>query len=303
MSQQNGHTDGRSRSVTLRVFRYSGEGGTGPRFDTYTLDAAPGMTVLSALFQVRREQDSSLAFRFSCRGAVCGACAMTINGRCALACRTQVAALGSPEVVVEPLPNLAVIRDLIVDMGPFWEKYRRVRPWLHEAYWRAGTKERHAPPLGPTLVRGVEAGEGAMENTAHRAVAHTEMGGPSTSEKAGATPAPPGDHLQSPADAARVDDYANCILCACCYGSCPVLRRKPEYLGPAALGKLARFLEDSRDHRPPGALTDLDTESDGMWGCHMLHRCSSACPKDVGPDTGVAVLRRRLARYRLGRKP
>lgn len=255
MSQQNGHTDGRSRAVTLRVFRYSGTAGAEPRFDTYPLEVAPGTTVLAALFQVRREQDSSLAFRFSCRGAVCGACAMTINGRCALACRTQVAMLGAAEVVVEPLPNLDVIRDLVVDMGPFWEKYRRVRPWLHEAYG---------------------------------------------SHKAGETPAPPG-HLQSPGDAARVDDLANCILCACCYGSCPILKRQPEYLGPAALAKLARFCEDSRDHRPARLLTELDTESDGMWGCHMLHRCSKACPKDVDPDAGVAALRRRLVRQRLRR--
>ena len=252
MSQQNAHTDGRPRSVTLRVFRYSSEGGAGPRFDTYKLETSPGMTVLSALFQVRREQDSSLAFRFSCRGAVCGACAMTINGRCSLACRTQIASLASPEVVVEPLPNLTVIRDLVVDMGPFWEKYRRVQPWLHEA---------------------IEGKDNAR------------------------------DHKQSPADMARVDAYANCVLCACCYGACGVLRRQPDYLGPAAMAKLARFREDTRDHRPVVALIELDGESEGLWGCHMLHRCSNACPKDVGPDTGVAVLRRRLTRYRLGRKP
>jgi len=296
MSQQNGHTDGQPRSVTLRVFRYGGAGAAAARFDTFTLDAPPGTTVLSALFQVRREQDSSLGFRFSCRGAVCGACAMTINGRCALACRTQIASLGTPEVVIEPLPNLDVVRDLIVDMRPFWEKYRRVQPWLHVAVESEGSKKSLAePPLSPPLVRG-------GKEMSPPLLREGEQGKALRPSKAGETPAPPvptpSGNRQSPRDVARVDALANCILCACCYGSCGVLRRQTEYLGPAALAKLARFSEDSRDRRPIAALTDLDGESEGMWGCHMLHRCSNACPKDANPDAGIAALRRRLVEHR-----
>jgi succinate dehydrogenase / fumarate reductase iron-sulfur subunit len=249
MSPKNEHTEGPLPTVTFRVFRYSADSPAEPRFDTYKLAVAPGTTVLSALFQIRRECDSTLAFRFSCRGAVCGNCAMTINGRCSLACRTQVASLPGPEVIIEPLPNLHVIRDLVVDMGPFWDKYRQIQPWLHAA---------------------VQAEE----------------------EKS--------DHRQSPADFARIESLANCILCACCYGACRVLRRQPEYLGPAILAKLARFEEDTRDHRPAAALAAVDDEEEGAWGCDMHHRCSDVCPKDAGPDAGIAALRRRLVRYRLG---
>ncbi len=255
MSQKSEHTEPRVRRFDFRVFRYDAEGGAAPRFDRFELDVTPGTTVLSALFLIQQTQDSSLAFRFSCRGAVCGSCAMTINGYCGLACRTQLWQLPTNEVILEPLPNLDVIRDLVVDMTPFWDKYRRIRPWLH-------------------------AGDGGS--------------GKSTAEPAAC------ECLQSPQEAGRIEQYANCILCGCCYGACPVLKRQPEYLGPAALAKLARFVNDSRDARPAAALTEVD-HADGVWGCDTVFRCIDACPKDVRPTDGIASLRRRLALYRVRR--
>ncbi len=114
---------------TLRIFRFDPEDGQEPRFDAYRVPYRDGMTVLEALFEVLDHQDGSIAFRFSCRGAVCGACAMFINGSHRLACQTQVKSLG-PEVTVSPLPHLPVIRDLIVDMEPFWRKYEEIKPYL-----------------------------------------------------------------------------------------------------------------------------------------------------------------------------
>src|SRR5512145_243891 len=131
MNHASEHTDGRTRRISFRVFRHSAGSEVAPRFDTFELDVSPGTTVLTALFMIQQQHDPSLAFRFSCRGAVCGSCGMTINGRCGLACRTQLWSLPTSEIVLEPLPNLDVVRDLVVDMSPFWEKYRRVRPWLH----------------------------------------------------------------------------------------------------------------------------------------------------------------------------
>lgn len=237
----------RVRRFIFRVFRYAAGGDAAPRFDTFELDVTPGTTVLSALFAIQQAHDASPAFRFSCRGAVCGSCAMTINGHCGLACRTQLWHLPTREVILEPLPNLDVIRDLVVDMTPFWDKYRLIRPWLHG-------------PADP----------------------------------------PVREQTQTPRQLARIEQYANCILCGCCYGSCPVLKRQPDYLGPAALAKLARFVHDSRDQRPPDRLAEVD-HSDGVWGCDTVFRCIDACPKDVRPTDGIASLRRRLTMYRLRR--
>lgn len=115
----------------LEILRYDADQDDQPRFQTYTL-SVPGQTsVLEALLKVQDEQDPSLAFRYACRGAVCGSCAMSINGRLDLACRVQLKNLRSDRVVLEPLPRFEIIKDLVVDMTPFWEKYERIRPWLH----------------------------------------------------------------------------------------------------------------------------------------------------------------------------
>ena len=97
--------------------------------------------MLQALHEIQDRHDPSLAFRSVCRGAVCGSCAMSINGRLDLACRVQLERLATKRVVIEPLPNFDIIRDLVVDMTPFWDKYERVRPWLHAAH--AEAREHH----------------------------------------------------------------------------------------------------------------------------------------------------------------
>ncbi len=89
-----------------------------------------GLTILEALLRIQSEQDGSLAFRYACRGAVCGSCAMLINGHIDLACRTQVRGLDAETITVEPLPNLPVLKDLVVDMEPFFENNYAIQPWL-----------------------------------------------------------------------------------------------------------------------------------------------------------------------------
>jgi succinate dehydrogenase/fumarate reductase iron-sulfur protein len=89
-------------------------------------------TVLDALFFVQRECDHSLAFRSACRAAMCGSCAMVINGCERLACKTALATVSSNRrpVRVEPLRNLPVLKDLVVDLEPLFDKYTAVSPWL-----------------------------------------------------------------------------------------------------------------------------------------------------------------------------
>nr|NIQ38155.1 4Fe-4S dicluster domain-containing protein [Pseudomonadota bacterium] len=76
----------------------------------------------------------SLSFRYSCRGAVCGSCAMQVNGEVVLACRTPARNLLGKTALIEPLPNFPVIRDLIVDMSTFFNHYREIEPYLHERF-------------------------------------------------------------------------------------------------------------------------------------------------------------------------
>ncbi len=123
--------NGRTKTWRFEILRYGGSSAAAPQFQTYELAVDRQMSVLEALWKIQDEQDPSLAFRYSCRGAICGSCGMSINGKLNLACRVQLQALPTERVVLEPLPGLEVLKDLVVEMGPFWEKYERIRPWLH----------------------------------------------------------------------------------------------------------------------------------------------------------------------------
>ena len=118
---------------TFKVQRFDPTSDDKPYYREYTLEMPEGMTILEALLCIQAEQDGSLAFRYACRGAVCGSCAMVINGRIDLACRTQVHGLETKTITVEPLPNLPMLKDLVVDTKPFFEKNLAVQPWLQPA--------------------------------------------------------------------------------------------------------------------------------------------------------------------------
>lgn len=118
------------RTYRVRVARSAASGiaTAGQEFEVALEDR---MTVLDALLQIQRKQDASLSFRFACRLGMCGTCAMYINRIPRLACRTRVQLLETNTITVEPLPNLPVIKDLVVSLAPFFEQWKRVRPALH----------------------------------------------------------------------------------------------------------------------------------------------------------------------------
>ena len=99
------------------------------------LDVTEGMTVLEALLKIADEQDPTLSFRKSCRSAICGSCAVSINGFSRLACSTQILPeykkMG--ELTLEPIANHTPVKDLIVDFAPFWNKMEKVTPYLTPA--------------------------------------------------------------------------------------------------------------------------------------------------------------------------
>jgi succinate dehydrogenase / fumarate reductase, iron-sulfur subunit len=105
--------------------------GIGTGVQQFQVELEERMTVLDALFRVQREQDASLSFRCACRVGMCGTCAVSINGVPRLACKTRPLLLGSDVITVQPLPNLPVMKDLVVSMEPFFAQWKRVRPALH----------------------------------------------------------------------------------------------------------------------------------------------------------------------------
>ena len=136
---------------TIEVGRYNPDGSYAPQasrvesfpppletspprhYQTYTVDLPEHAVVLDALIEVREYQDESLAVRCACRSAICGSCAMWINGHARLACKTKLTEhTVNGKTRVEAPPSMPVIRDLICDMKPFWSKHRNVRPWLEE---------------------------------------------------------------------------------------------------------------------------------------------------------------------------
>lgn len=103
-------------------------GGTPRRLQTYDVPEEERMTVLDGLLHIQRHLDRTLAFRFNCRAAMCGSCAVRVNGVERLACSTRLSAIPDAAVTVEPLRHLPVIEDLMLDMEPFFDAWRAVQP-------------------------------------------------------------------------------------------------------------------------------------------------------------------------------
>ncbi|MBX7159311.1 MAG: succinate dehydrogenase iron-sulfur subunit [Acidimicrobiia bacterium] len=117
--------------VTLEILRYDPATDKAPHWESYEADVDPMDRVLDALHHVKWYTDGTLAFRRSCAHAVCGSDAMVINGENRLACQLLIKD-ASPEkpIKVEPIRGLAVEKDLIVDMEPFFDSYRSILPYL-----------------------------------------------------------------------------------------------------------------------------------------------------------------------------
>ena len=120
--------------VTLNIRRFDPDTEQPASYDQeYTLQLDDTSTVLDGLIKIREEIDGSLAMRCSCRSAICGSCTMRINGQARLACNTRMTDAveqGDGTIVVEPPGNMPVIKDLVVDFSPFWDKISAAEPWL-----------------------------------------------------------------------------------------------------------------------------------------------------------------------------
>ncbi|WP_420630898.1 succinate dehydrogenase/fumarate reductase iron-sulfur subunit [Candidatus Leptofilum sp.] len=124
--------NGQAKTATVRIQRFNPDVNRKPYLDEYTIEVTPETTILDALETIKSFQDGSVTFRRSCRHAICGSCAMNINGKNMLVCnqplREHLDRKG--RVTIRPLPYLPIIKDLVVDRSVFWEQYIRVKPWL-----------------------------------------------------------------------------------------------------------------------------------------------------------------------------
>jgi succinate dehydrogenase / fumarate reductase iron-sulfur subunit len=117
--------------VTVKILRYNPEVSEESHWESYMVTAEPTDRVLDALHKVKWDTDGSLTFRRSCAHGVCGSDAMRINGKNRLACKTLLKDVNpSKPITVEPIKGLPVLKDLVVDMEPFFAAYRSVMPFL-----------------------------------------------------------------------------------------------------------------------------------------------------------------------------
>jgi succinate dehydrogenase / fumarate reductase iron-sulfur subunit len=230
--------------VTFRIKRYDPEKGPDSHWAEYAVIYEGSLTVLEGLFYLQENVDPSLAFRYCCRAAVCGSCAMYIDGRYRLACQTNVGHLGET-VTIEPLPHVPVVKDLCWDMDGFFEKYEAIKPWI---------------------------------------IRDSEF--------------PEKETCQTIQDRAKLNNPVDCILCACCYSSCPSVWADERYLGPAALLWAYRFEADSRDEARRARLPAFNSE-DGVYRCHTITNCVEACPKELNPTDAIQWLKKAAVRRKI----
>ena len=222
--------------VTLKIQRYNPETEE-QGLESFTVDVNEEATLLDTLDVIKDEVDGSLTYRKSCRMAVCGSCGMRMNGGAVLACKTPMRPLvEAGEVpVISPMGNLPVLKDLVVDMSPFWAKFDAVKPYLDD-----GGVE---PPVKEWRVQ------------------------------------------QEQLD--RVMTEALCIQCGCCVSECNSMESDPDFLGPAALAKAARFVYDVRDRGGKQRL-EIYNGPHGVWDCTRCYFCNQRCPKGVHPRDAIA---------------
>ena len=222
--------------VTLKIERYNPETDE-RRLESHTVDVAETATLLDTLDVIKDEVDGSLTYRKSCRMAVCGSCGMRMDGGAVLACKTPMKPLveAGHVATISPMGNLPVIKDLVVDMDPFWEKFRAVKPYLDEGDGDAPVKEWRVQQ----------------------------------------------------AELDRIMKEALCIQCGCCVSECNSMEADPDFLGPAALAKAARFVGDVRDRGGKQRL-ELYNGPHGVWDCTRCYFCQERCPKGVDPRDAIA---------------
>lgn len=231
------------------------------RLQRYEIEMPDGSTVLEALMAVQDGLDGTLAFRRACRHAICGSCGMRINGCAKLACNTQVSVAmgqaadmarspghpaaagrdGESGILIEPLGNMTVIKDLVTDMDGFWARLRERRPWLFPPAVAPGPDDEFlvSPNQADVLAQGVLCLEcGICYSDCNAVEAEPQFVGPAALVKAHRYSFDPRDEAvhERAVDLAGEHGLWECMRCYFCTQRCPKHIRVRELI--AQLGEL-----------------------------------------------------------------
>lgn len=105
---------------------------------------------------------------------------------------------------------------------------------------------------------------------------------------------PEREFLQSPAERERLNQTGNCILCGACYSDCNAREVNPDFVGPHALAKASRLVEDSRDDHPQQRLDNYNQGTEGVWGCTRCYTCNTVCPMEVAPMEQISKVKQKI---------
>ncbi|MCI1983788.1 MAG: 2Fe-2S iron-sulfur cluster-binding protein [Bifidobacteriaceae bacterium] len=246
-------------TVIVRIHRFDGHASWQ---QDYRITVPAHTSLLDCLLLIKRTQDPSLAFRYSCGHGMCGSDAVSIDGIPRLLCLTKISdvqkdaeaqANGISVITLAPLPAFSPVRDLIVNLNPMLDQIRRLEPYL-----RASDALRTTP-------------SGAINVF---------------------------EYLQHPDELEAFDQLTNCIACGVCEGACPIYVDGTPFVGPAAAVAAGRFIFDSRDDPQSRAQRlaaldhtandPIDTASSsngaapaGIWPCKGLRFCTQRCPRGI----------------------
>ena len=119
------------KTITIKATRFDPDTDAKPRMQTYEIPFEDeSMVVLDALNYIKSHVDGSLSYRWSCRMGICGSCGMMVNGQSKLSCSAFLRDYWPKPVIVEPLNNFPIIRDLVIDMDDFMHKLKSIKPWI-----------------------------------------------------------------------------------------------------------------------------------------------------------------------------
>jgi succinate dehydrogenase / fumarate reductase iron-sulfur subunit len=271
------------QDFTLRIRRYDPESGDSAHWDEHTIQLEPHRSVLEGILQAKARFDGSIGIRCSCRAAICGSCGVRINGQPGLACHTHLdkAQAGAEDGVieVEPMGNMPVIKDLIVDMDAVhWKKIRRVTPWLIN---KQPIPEREYVVDATAMVDVTQSMAciqcGACVSDCLTMEADPDFIGPAALAKAYRFVGDPRDAEQTERlkhlaeDPAGIYDCTHCFKCieACPKGVAPMsqimrLRRRA--------GSDAKVNDRNNGHRHEKAFTTLVKDNGLLWEAELLPR-------------------------------
>ena len=182
--------------------------------------------LLKALIEIKEEIDSSLSFRCGCKSGVCGSCAVKVNGVERLACKVFI----KEDDLIEPLKNIEVIKDLIVNVS-------------HETFLINKTKS-------------------YINKNSNKEIKQENI--------------------------EKIDLQSNCILCNSCFSSCPVYDIKGDFIGPFALSRALRYVNDEKLESNDEIISSIQT--DGIWDCTLCSACTLVCPQGIDPKADIIQL-------------